>query len=150
MKIFLTAVMLCALTIAGNPSRVFAQVKYFDAPETGSVTVTSFGFGKNRSISSADACAAAINTLLFVGVPGSQYELPMVTDEAKRNNPVVKNLFNGGYSQFITQSDFLSEETLSKKIDGVKGKSAQYKLTINCDALRRYLEKNGVIRKFGI
>jgi hypothetical protein len=150
MKIFLRFIVLYCALVAANPSKLFAQVKYDSAPVTGAVIVTSFGFGKNRSISMADASAAAVNALLFVGIPGSQYELPMVPDEAKRNNPAVKDLFNGNYSQYITESLLLSEEKLTKKIDGVKGKSAQYKITINCDALRRYLEKNGVIRKFGL
>jgi len=150
MKGFIVALAFCLLIVSGETTHLFAQVKFDSMPVTGTITVTSFGFGKNKAISSGDASAAAINALLFVGIPGSQYELPMVPDQSKKNDPVIKDLFDGAYSPFITESILLSEAKLTKRSDGVKGKSAQYKITINCEALRRYLEKNNVIRKFGL
>ncbi len=127
------------------------NVKYAAAGTPGTVTVTSTGIGKTRVKSENNATASALYVLLFRGIVGSQYELPMIPKEnEKKNHPAVKSLLNNGYSTFITESSFISEESQKVKKKGVKGKMASYRITINCDAVRKYLEQNDVIRKFGI
>ena len=158
MKIFTICLALCtsvcidAFSQTNNASEYSGQVKYESSAATtaGTVTVTSSGFGKKRVNAAADASASAIYVLLFRGIAGSQYELPMITDETKINNSVVQEILKGGYGSFITESTLTDEVKQTRKTDGVKGVSDIYRITINCDALRRYLEKNKVIRKFGI
>ena len=136
---------------AGAAGEYNGYVKYYARPAMGTVTLECSGFGKTLPSSSADASAAAFYTLLFRGVPGSSYELPMIADEnGKKNDPVVTDLLNGGYNSFITENTLQSQSMTTKKADGAKGIMTVQHITINCDALRTYLEKNGVIRKFGV
>lgn len=126
-------------------------VKYDGAPSAGTITVSSTGFGKKGDQTLKDAEYNAFYALLFRGIPGSQYELPMIANESeKKDNSVVKSLLNGGYKSYVTEATLQDVDIKTKKEDGKKGKATTYKITINCDALRRHLETNGVIRKFGI
>lgn len=133
------------------PGEYNGQVEFISAPQPGSITVSCTGDNRKQFRSKEDAKAAAFYALLFRGIPGSQYELPMIADENEnKNNPVVVKLLKGGYSSFITDASLTNQRNTSRKTDGRKGVSATYQVTINCDALRKYLEQNGVIRKFGI
>ncbi len=127
-------------------------VKFVGAPGPGSITVECSGFARKKNAKTAkDAYSEAFYTLLFRGIPGSQYELPMIPDESgKKNDPVVVALLDGGYMSFLTEGSSKSTESKVRKEDGVKGIMTTYTITINCDALRRYLEQNNVVRKFGI
>jgi hypothetical protein len=133
------------------PGEYNGTVRYESTPVAGTLSLIATGFGKNTLKSSADAVTGAFYMLLFKGIPGSPYELPMIPDEnEKRNDPAVRALLNGGYSSFLSEDLLQNEEVKVKKTDGLKGKMTTHKVTINCDALRRYLEQNNVIRKFGI
>jgi hypothetical protein len=127
------------------------NVRYSGSPNPGVVMVLSEGFGKNVKESNADALAGAVYALLFKGLPGSAYELPMVPHEGeKKNDPTVVALLTGGYSAFVIEDQSQGKSKMTKKADGVKGIATFHQITINCDALRRHLEEKGVIRKFGI
>jgi hypothetical protein len=133
------------------PGEYNGKVVFISAPQPGSVTVSCTGDERKQFRSKDNAEASAFYTLLFRGIPGSQYELPMIADEnEKRNDPTVVNLLKGGYSSFITEASLMNQHNTSRRAEGKKGVSATYQITINCDALRKYLEQNGVIRKFGI
>jgi len=132
------------------PGEYNGQVKYESTPGLGLITVTCSGFGKKKQQSLKEAAAGAFYNLLFRGIPGSQQDLPMIPDEnTGRNNRYVKDLLDGGYSAFVVENTLLREEPRKKKKDGAKGVLTTHTMTINCDALRRYLEQNNVIRKFG-
>ena len=148
--VFALSVAAVACSSKVMPGVYSGYVRYSNESPTGTVSLVSTGFGKNKVESSADAVTNAFYQLLFRGIPGSQYELPMVNNESdKKNDPVIKTLLNGGYSSFVMENQLQSEEEKIKKEDGVKGRMTTHKITINCDALRRYLEQNNVIRKFG-
>lgn len=134
---------------AQNSKEYSGYVKYAGTSGVGTVTVESTGFGKNRAISSADALKQAFTTLLFQGIAGSQYELPVVGLD-KKNDVVIRDLLEKEYRSFVIENNFEREEKKIKKIDGAKGKMTVHRITINCDALKRYLEHKGTIRKFGI
>ena len=126
-------------------------VKYSGSPGTGVVTVVSNGFGKNSSQSNGNALAGAFYALLFKGLPGSACDLPMVPhEEEKKNDPTIIALLNGGYNAFVMEDVTQNQVKTNKKQDGVTGISTTHLITINCAALRRYLEEKSVIRKFGI
>lgn len=155
MKIFFPFFIICFLAIvpaqSQKPGEYDGYVRYDGSPSNGTISLISTGFGKTRAKSSADAAAHAFYTLLFRGIPGSQYELPVISNEnEKKNDPAVKKLLSEGYSSFVTENIFKSEDSKTKRKDGAKGKMTVHKITINCDALRKHLEDNGVIRKFGI
>jgi hypothetical protein len=126
-----------------------SYTRYVGANETGTVILTSNGFGKTRLQSSANAVYNALHTLLFTGVPGSAYELPMVPS-AKKDHPAIKTLLQEDSPAFVLDTDFQNEADQVRQPDGMKGKVTTCRITINCRALRRYLEEQGVIKEFGI
>ena len=155
MKSFLVCLAFFVLTctkVSGQTNEMaeFSGMVKYETGGAGTITVIAEGIGKNRAKSTVNAIASAIYTVLFVGIPGSQYDIPMIADENKKNNAVVKDILNRGYSAFIIESTFIDEIKQTRKMDGVRGKKDIYRITINCSALRSYLEKNNVIRKFGI
>ncbi|HEY4334533.1 MAG TPA: hypothetical protein VGM89_01510 [Puia sp.] len=126
------------------------NVRYSGWSTVGVITVVSDGFGKNIKESNSDALAGAFYTLLFRGLPGSAYELPMVPhEEEKKNDPTVVALLKGGYGSFVMDDRLQGRSKTTKKADGVSGIATTHLVTINCAALRRYLEEKVVIRKFG-
>ena len=150
--LFYAAVMM--ITHCSDPLISRAQfsglVKYIEAPQKGTVTVESTGFGAKRADSDLNAAATAIYTLLFRGLPGSIYDLPMIPDEtAKKDDPVIKDLLKGGYGSFVTADVLQHSETRKKKADGGKGILTIHYITFNYEALRRYLEEHAVIKRFG-
>ncbi len=140
------------IVLAQKTSKEFSRyVKFESSPGPGMITVVSTGFAKKKPESSADAVQNAFHALLYVGIPGSQYELPFLSGEsASPDNAIIKELSMKGYSDFITGNKLIAEENATKKDEGVKGKMTTHRITINCDGLRRYLEEKGLIRKFGI
>ncbi len=136
--------------VNAQPSKEYSgYVKYEGASATGTVTVVSTGFGKNRAVSAEDALKQAFTTLLFQGIAGSQYELPLVAPE-KKKDAVIRDLLDKEYRSFVIENNLVQEDKKSRRQDGARGKMTIHKITINCDALKRYLESKGVIRKFGI
>jgi len=146
-----TALALSACSPKMSPGIYSGYVRYDGTPTVGIVSLTTTGFGKNQAESSEDAMAGAFYTLLFKGVPGSAYELPMVPHEdEKKNDPTIVELLNGGFHSFVTADVLQNQEIMVKKNDGVKGKMTTHLVSINCDALRRHLEQHAVISKFGL
>jgi len=136
---FITILLLLTTTgflVSAQSSKEYSgYVKYEGASAEGTVTVVSTGFGKNRVVSSEDALKQAFNTLLFQGIAGSQYELPMVGPE-KKKDPAIRDLLEKEYRSFVIENNLQQEDKKTR--------------TINCEALKRYLENKGVVRKFGI
>lgn len=56
------------------------------------------------------------------------------------------DFYDGGYRRFVVSSEMLTK----LKKDASKRKSMTVDVTVNVMALREDLEKNGVIRKFGL
>lgn len=127
------------------------KVVFNGTPAVGTISIIITGLGRNKQLSIKNGISNGFYALLFRGIPGSQYELPMIPNEAEgKNNPVVKSLLDGGYNSFLIDAKTVEADKKKKRDDGMKGMMTENTITINCDALRRYLEQNKVIRKFGI
>lgn len=125
-------------------------VRFESEATAGIITVEATGRGNNLAVCSADASAAALYLILFRGLPGSQYNLPMISNENDwKESSLIQQLLKYEYHSFILSSDLSGKKKLKKKKDGIKGIEAKYRIAINCDALRRYLEENDVIKKMG-
>lgn len=89
----------------------------------------------------------ALENILFKGIQGSIQENPLIADEvtAFKENPLVLKglIFENGYKIFVTESEV---------IETFKGNSITViqKVTFDIPALRKFLEKNNIIRKFGL
>ena len=147
--LLLIAGQVCAQKTNGELYHGF--VKYEPGADMGMISLTSSGFGKKKADCLKDAYKEAFTALLFQGIPGSQYEFPLVPDGSdKKEHPAIKTLLNEGYMSFVAGSTVISENKKTKRLDGAKGLMIVQKITVNYEALRKYLEQNQVIRKFGI
>ncbi len=116
----------------------------------GSITVESIGFGKNKAESEIDSKSSALYAVIFRGIAGSQYNIPMIKDEGLAEaNETVKEILETNFNSFISSAELISAEKKNRKLDKIKGLEVVERITINCDGLRRYLEQKNVIRKFG-
>ena len=112
-----------------------------------SYELTGNGYSKKSESAISEAERNIFNIILFQGVAGSDLEIPMVPDESKSKSDK-SSYYEGlidrkGYRKFITKRS----NTSTKIVKG--GYSATTTLTVNYGALRKDLEQNGVIRKFG-
>ncbi len=127
-----------------------SEVAYVANPETGVVRLSAIGIGADRQQAEQETYITAFNTILFKGLPGfDALRLPMIEDEskAKREHASFFTRFyrDGGYLQFVTEHGplFRADKTNRSTFQ------ARRQLAVNYDALRRHLEREGVIRKFG-
>jgi hypothetical protein len=127
------------------------QIRFVSEESAGMVKVHSAGLGSNLSEMEQDAQRKAFETLLYVGLPTAStetYRVPLVPNKADmQGNPAVKKFFNNReYAQFVSRVDRL--EYLKQRVSE-GGRVLNYNIVINYTALRRYLEQNDIIRKFG-
>lgn len=134
-----------------NSSKISTgEVNYISSSEKGTIMVSAAGYGKSKPDAINNAETSAFKNLIFRGIPGSQYQLPIVPNEAearKQHNTYFENLLaNGKYKSFMMLSEELSAFSPANK----NQKNILMKVKINVDALRRDMEQQGVVRKFGL
>jgi hypothetical protein len=125
-----------------------AQVTFLNKDEVGTITVNSKGFGKNENAAIVTAQTNAFNVILFKGIPGTDLNVPLIeneTDAKAKNIEYFNKFFDQGYYQSFLMSSTLSENSIKSK-DGVY---SSIDLKINYNSLRKDLEQNNIIRKFG-
>jgi hypothetical protein len=132
----------CA-TIENYPS----EIKLINKPDASRCVISGNGYSKSTDEAVSEAEKNIFNVILFQGIAGTDLERPMIENSAEIKNAhdsYFKNLLdNKGYKKFITERS----NTSSNIVKG--GFQAQTTLTINLIALRKDLEDNGIIRKFG-
>ena len=142
--ITLLCLTLCIMTYAQE--RVNFQT---DGPGVISLRVTAYG--KKAKDATANAEMAAVKSILFRDVPGSnQVETPLAgTDEdaiMTQHKDYFNELFgNGRYRSFILSNVLVTG--FAK--DATKKKCLTADIKVNLNALRSDLETHQVIRKFG-
>lgn len=146
--LLLIATQVCAQK--GNADLYHGFVKNEPGAEMGMLSVSSSGFGKKKADCMKDAYKEAFSAILFQGIPGSQYEYPLVSDGDKKDHPAIRSLLDEGYMSFVAESSIISDSKKTKRKDGAKGLMIVQKITVNYEALRKYLEQNQIIKKFGI
>lgn len=146
-KRFFTTLFMCCLI-----GMIHAQysVSYVSSDGT-SISVRSVGYAKKKTQAVEASEQAAIMSLLFRGIPGSQQSQPLVGTDEKSSMATHKAYFDSlldgkRYKSYITSSIPVSQ--FGKDASGRK--SITLDVTINLKALRADLEQQGVIRKFGI
>lgn len=95
-----------------------------------------------------EAQKLAFETILFRGIPNSQYNLPLIENRNtafENHQKYFDNFFKEGYYKTF----IISSNNLDMYKDVKKNKILVLNTKINYHALRRDLEQNGVIRKFG-
>jgi hypothetical protein len=125
-----------------------SQVTFSNKDEVGTMTVKSQGFGRKENAAITDAQKNAFNTLLFRGIPGTEFSVPLIDNEneARSNNmEYFTKFFEEGYYHNFIMSSTLSEAPV--KVKG--GKLYSVEIKINYNSLKTELEQNNIVRKFG-
>ena len=151
MKKLLLLAFLITCIVSCSPKVYPVQSCNLVADQNNTITLRSSGFGKQK-VESLDAAERyALETILFRGVPGSQYSSPLVginEEQARQANPrYFKKFFeNGRHKSFIVSSVPVSDYSWTK----YQAWTISADITINVVSLRKDLEQHGVIRRFGL
>lgn len=125
------------------------QVNYLNS-DGETMTFRVVGYGKNAKKASCDAETNVIKAIIFKGVPNTQQSVPMIKETEvstySMNKDFWDTFWNGEYQDVIIRS--LIVRGFGK--DENKQKSITLEVTVNIRALRQELERNGIIRKFGL
>lgn len=145
--VFLISVAACSPRITSVPS-----VAFVSRDAQGLVTLTATGHGANQQDRERSAQKAAFETLLFKGLPNadaSAVRLPMIeneTDSRTAHSSFFKKFFEEGGMATHVQAMTAAG---SAKLASGQQLAQSFSMKINYDALRRQLEQEGVLRKFG-
>ena len=116
----------------------------------GAVSMRCVGYGKKATIASIDAELSAIKTLLFVGAKNTQHSMPLIQED----KTVVENKFKKFFDVFYRKEyqNFIESSIIVTPYgkNALKQKCITLDICIRVSQLRAYLEKNGIIRKFGL
>jgi hypothetical protein len=145
-------IMIIILTIFGCSPKVVnyetSEVNFISKETNGTITLKSLGYGNNLETAVANAQIKCFDVLLFKGIPGTELNVPLIENEivAKQNN---SNYFKKFYEQNYYKSFIMSSTESSNLIDLKTGKKIFVDIKINFNSLRKDLEQNHIIRKFG-
>jgi hypothetical protein len=125
-----------------------AEVNFLYKEAQGTIAVKSTGYGKNQTEAVSDAQKSAFKVLLFKGLPGTELNVPLIENEneaSSKHSAYFKKFFDeGNYKTFMMSS------TESSNLINMKGtKKITVDVKINYNSLRKDLEQNQLIRKFG-
>lgn len=112
------------------------------------IIVSVEGIGNSEGEAIYNGELKMIKTLLFQGIPDTNYSLPLINESEENvmnNNPFYfERFYTDKYKNFIVSNQVLSN-TKSKGVHVLR-----MEIVVNTSALRRDLEQNNVIRKFGL
>jgi len=125
-----------------------AEVNFISGKE-GTITMRAIGIGNNEGEAISDAVNNAFDVLLFRGLPESEQKIPLIgtneNEERGKHKEYFDEFYKGRYNSFV-MSSIPSSDLINYK--GGK-KSIAVDVNINLTALRKDLEQNNIIRKFG-
>ena len=110
------------------------------------VTLSSIYHAGNAVEAQKYAERNVIENLLFKGIAGC-YDVPLIPDEQKSIQE-----HKAFYDWLVTQREyerFVTDRTMSSTSAGKNGVSVTETITIDVPALRKEMEKQGVVKKFG-
>jgi hypothetical protein len=124
------------------------EVNFLYKEAQGTIGVKSLGYGKNQQEAVLDAQKNAFRVILFKGIPGTELNIPLLENEndaKSKHSDYLKRFFDeGNYKTFMMSS------TESSNLINMKGtKKIAVDVKINYNSLRKDLEQNQLIRKFG-
>lgn len=126
-----------------------AEVNYLSGKD-GTITVRAIGIGLNSEDAIYDAQKNTINIILFRGLPESEQKVALIGTNEAEEKIKHKDYFNKFYSEMRYKTFIMSSITTSDLIKHKGGKkSIATDIKINLVALRKDLEHNNIIRKFG-
>jgi len=112
------------------------------------LTVTSEQSAENLSKAIYFAEINALENVLFRGIPGSPSEAPIISDEvaAMKNNKQFLDtfIFETGTKTFVTNSETIVSNKQGGRV------FVKQNVSFDLNGIRKYLEKNNIIKGFGL
>lgn len=136
-------------TACSKKTLASAEVNYVSGNE-GTIVMRSIGVGANQQEAIADAEKRAINVILFRGLPESFQKIALIGTNESEEKGKQKDYFDKFYNQFRYRTFIMSSipvSDLQRQNGGAKSLAVDIK--VNLVALRKDLEQNNIIRKFG-
>lgn len=125
-----------------------AQVSFVSKTDEGTVTLRSTGIGKNLLDARENSEINAFKIILIRGIPSSEISSPLLEDETKIDTKAAQVLDD--FFKLKKFKTFLLSTSEGINIRKEKHKVlADFTLKVNINSLRRFLEQNNVIRRFG-
>jgi len=138
------------LQISCSPKTIpySADVNFINREQSGTILVKSTGNGKNLNSAVYDAQINAFMVILFKGLPGTELNLPLIENETEarsKNKDYFDKFFNQGRFQNFMMASTISSDLIKSR----ENKTISVDIKINYNSLRKDLEQNNIIRKFG-
>lgn len=137
----------CSQKLA-NP--VSSGLRYLSASEGGDlIEVEAFGYADRKDEVLADGLKRIMKALIETGLPDSPYRTPLVPDASARDehHVALAALVNERYDRFVTQADLITTISRARRDQPF---SATVRAAVNVDGLKRYLQKQGILSRYGI
>lgn len=148
LKLFFVIVIIVLHSCSPKLQPYPAEVNFLYKEANGTIVVKSIGYGKNQTDAVTDAEKNAFNVILFKGLPGTELNIPLIENESEAKSKHVKyfrDFFDYAYYKSFTMSS--TESCSLIKLKGNQKISVDIK--INFNSLRKDLEQNQLIRRFG-
>ena len=128
---------------------VSGKVAYLSSDGMETLSVRSSGIGKDETQAKYQAERLAFENLFFRGISSSNYNKPLVgideNEQLQKHSSYFNEFFNRRMQTFILSS---FQSTPKQKSKGEIHLTMDLK--INTKSLKKDLEENGIIRKFGL
>jgi hypothetical protein len=149
-KISVFAVLVMILTTGcSKKTLASAEVNYVSGNE-GTIVMRSIGVGTNQQEAIADAEKRSINVILFRGLPESLQKIALIGTNESEEMDKHKDYFDTFYNKIRYRTFIMSSIPVSDfKRQSGGSKSLAVDVKVNLVALRKDLEQNNIIRKFG-
>jgi len=124
---------------------------FFLSGNANTISIRTVGIGELTTATQDNAEIHAIMSLLFRGIPDSQQKEPLVSISENEAFDTYNDYFESLLNQKRYKTFIVSTESSSEALQVEKKIYQQtFDITINLKALRSDLERNGIIRKFGL
>lgn len=125
-----------------------AEVNVVNEDKNKTIELRSVGFGKGIEEATYDSEKKAFEILFFRGIPNTHIENPLIganeSEILSKHQKYFNSFFSSRYKSFIMS---IYKSSPSQKNKGIT--SVVYDIKINTMALKKDLETNNIIRKFG-
>jgi len=150
MKKFIILLGLCLVSCGSNQHASFdsAKVRYVANDRRESITVNSTDIGYKTEDALFNAKKLAFQNLFFRGIANSPFNTPLIGINEQAEFKEHKGYLNSFYEERMGTFIIQSSESVSKLKGGKR--LAKIEMTINMLALRKDLEENRIIKKFGL
>jgi hypothetical protein len=147
-KVFILILFLGLQYCSPKNNTYTSEVNFLYKEAQGTIAVKSIGYGQDQQKAISDAQRNAFKVILFQGLPGTELNVPLIENKneaTSKNSEYLKNFFENDYYK-----NFMMSSTESSNLIRTKGnKKISVDIKINYNSLRKDLEQNQLIRKFG-